>query len=288
MRRTHESWSGESDIDCNTPKPASKAQRMTSESGENVPVKVPDKNINDVYKLLESIQRKQEDGRKALEKRIDQSLEKLKRDLSAQFNSALESAISTLRDDIDSDFQRFESDLSGCKQRLDEIEDQIRSAPAPAPFPPPGTIPGLPRSEFDTARNLIFKGIGEADDGENTENLLRSVEEIVSSLQTEGRIESEIRVLQAVRIKRNENNVIPGRAPVRHPRHAIVTLDSIDSRDTILHHKRLLRGIDSYKSIFIEPDKTRQQRIHEANMRFIVKSMPDLQFRGGRVLKKTR
>ena len=154
---------------------------MASESGENVPVKAPDKNINDVYKLLESIQRKQEDGRKALEKRIDQSLEKLKRDLSAQFNSTLESAISTLRDDIDSDFQRFESDLSGCKQRLDEIEDQIRSAPAPVPFPPLGTIPGLPRSEFDTARNLIFKGIGEADDGENTENLLRSVEEVVSS-----------------------------------------------------------------------------------------------------------
>ena len=64
MRRTRESSSGESDIDCNTPKPASKAQRMASESGENVPVKAPDKNINDVYKLLESIQRKQEDGEK--------------------------------------------------------------------------------------------------------------------------------------------------------------------------------------------------------------------------------
>ena len=280
MRRTRESSSGESDIDCNTPKPASKAQRMASESGENVPVKGPDKNINDVYKLLENIQRKQEDGRKALERRIDQSLEKLKRDMSAQFNSALDSAIRTLRDDIDADFQRYESDLSCCKQRLDEIEDRIRSAPAQ--FPPPGTIPGLPRSEFDTARNLIFKGIGEADDGENTVNLLRSVEEIVSSLQTEGNIESEIRVMQAVRIKRNENNPIPGRAPIRHPRHAIVTFNSINSRDSILHHKRLLRGIDSYKNVFIEPDKTRQQRIHEANMRFIVKSIPDLQFRSGR------
>ena len=50
MRRTRESSSGESDIDCNTPKPANKAQRMASKSGENVPVKAPDKNINDVYK----------------------------------------------------------------------------------------------------------------------------------------------------------------------------------------------------------------------------------------------
>ena len=155
--------------------------------------------------------------------------------MSDQFNSALDSAIRTLQDDIDADFHWYESDLSGCKQRLDEIEDQIRSAPAQ--FPPPGTIPGLPRSEFDTTRKLIFKGIGEADDGENTVNLLRSVEEIVSSLQTEGNIESEIRVMQAVRIKRNENNPNPGRAPIRHPRHAIVTFDSIDSRDSILHHK---------------------------------------------------
>ena len=45
MRRTRESSSGESDIDCNTPKPGSKAQRIGSESGENVPVKGPDKNI---------------------------------------------------------------------------------------------------------------------------------------------------------------------------------------------------------------------------------------------------
>ena len=153
MRRTRESSSGESDIDYNTPKPASKAQRRTSESGENVPVKAPDKNIKDVYKLLESIQRKQEDWRKAVEKRIDQSLEKLKRDMSAQFNSALDSAIRTLRDDIDADFQWYGSDLSGCKQRLDEIEDQIRSAPAPVPFPPRGQFPVYP------GLSLIRRGI---------------------------------------------------------------------------------------------------------------------------------
>ena len=154
----------------------------------------------------------------------------------------LECAISSLRDEIDSDFRRFNDDLFKCKQRLDEVENQMKSAPPP--FAPIWAVTGLPCSEFDTARNLVFKGIGEADEGESTENnLIRSVEEIVSSIKAEGDIESEIRVIQAGRIKRNETISNPARAPPRHPRHALVTSDSIVSRYT-LRNKRLLRGIE--------------------------------------------
>lgn len=64
MRRARESSSGDSDIDCNTPKPARTAQKMATRPDKNVPEKAPERNINDVYRPLENTQKEQEEGRK--------------------------------------------------------------------------------------------------------------------------------------------------------------------------------------------------------------------------------
>ncbi len=68
------------------------------------------------------------------------------------------------------------------------------------------------------------------------------------------------------------------------PRPAIVTLESTAQRIVVLRAKNALRLNDAFKSIYIEPDKTRHERIVEANMRTIARKIGGLRVRGGRII----
>ena len=65
---------------------------------------------------------------------------------------------------------------------------------------------------------------------------------------------------------------------------AIVTFRSTEQKASVLKSKRNLRNIEQYKRIYIEPDKTRQERIMQANTRKIVQRIAGLKVRGGRVV----
>lgn len=65
-----------------------------------------------------------------------------------------------------------------------------------------------------------------------------------------------------------------------------MTFANEKQRSEVLKNKRKLRDIEEHKTVFIEPDRSRHERIQEANMRRIVKSIPNLQFRGDRVVEK--
>ena len=63
----------------------------------------------------------------------------------------------------------------------------------------------------------------------------------------------------------------------------ILQLVSEEVKSTILRNKAKLREIEPYKTVYIEGDQSRQERLRDANMRRIVNALPGLNYRRGRV-----
>ena len=136
------------------------------------------------------------------------------------------------------------------------------------------------RSELDTERNLCFKNIVEEDLNDSTEKLSLFVNNILNDLDV------DVNVVTVKRIgeKKGENgNTSQQRS--RHHRPVIVTMETKEQTHTVLKVKRNLRQHQLYGDIYIEKDKTRHERILEANMRTIVNKIEGLRVRGGRVIK---
>ena len=66
-----------------------------------------------------------------------------------------------------------------------------------------------------------------------------------------------------------------------HPGVIIVTLRTADDKRKIFRAKSSLKQNDDYSRVYIEPDRSRQDRIHDANMRRIVGAIPNLRIRNG-------
>ena len=66
----------------------------------------------------------------------------------------------------------------------------------------------------------------------------------------------------------------------------VAKCSSIEDRSTIMEAKSLLRDAEHYSHIRIYPDKPKWQRVHEANMRVLVKTLGNdkVTLRGNRVL----
>ena len=66
----------------------------------------------------------------------------------------------------------------------------------------------------------------------------------------------------------------------------VAKCSSIEDRSTIMEAKSLLRDAEHYLHIRIYPDKPKWQRVHEANMRVLVKTLGNdkVTLRGYRVL----
>jgi len=64
-----------------------------------------------------------------------------------------------------------------------------------------------------------------------------------------------------------------------HPGVIVVTLKSPDDRRKLFRSKASLKQKDDYSRVNIEPDRSRQDRIQDANMRRIVSAIPNLRSR---------
>lgn len=67
----------------------------------------------------------------------------------------------------------------------------------------------------------------------------------------------------------------------------LVTFSDGKERIDVLRNKRKLKDTEDYKTLYIETDRSRHERMQEANLRRIIKSIPNLEFRGGRVVEKS-
>ena len=252
-----------------------RARQSSSDSEPSTPLKLQrtmaanassptpgQKTIDDIYGMLENMNKSNKETWSSMEKRLDKFELDMKRHI--------DSSVSSLRTDMNTEFKRVDDQIR-------QMQEQIRLLES-APPPPPAPNINLPRSELDTNRNLCFKNIIEDDAGDIVENLKRHVENILDSLN----IASDVICVKRIGEIPAEPITGPFRQP--RPRPAIVTFHSVEQKASVLKSKRNLRNNEQYKHIYIEPDKTRQERIMEANTRKIVQKLAGLKVRGGRVV----
>ena len=65
-------------------------------------------------------------------------------------------------------------------------------------------------------------------------------------------------------------------------------LSSREDRNAILSSKRQLSTKERFKRVYIESDRQSHEHITEANMRFLAKKCPGLEFRRGRIIDSAR
>lgn len=246
-----------------------RARQSSSDSEPGTPVKLQrtmadgnsdqtgDKTIEDVYTYLVKMENTNQETRRIMENRLDK--------FEVDMKSYLNSTITSLRADMSTEFNRVDAQIQGVHEKIQSMESQIN----------PLITDMNPRSEFDTVRNICIKNINETDEGDSVDNLKNSVAQIFTALSV------DVNMVCARRVGKRGDQVNDDQT---RPRPAIITLESTAQRNTVLKAKASLRLTDEYKRIYIETDKTRHERISEANMRTIAKKI-GLTVRGGRIIK---
>ena len=225
-------------------------------------------NIEDVYGLLKEISKENKETRSYLETRLDK--------FESEMKTMINTSVSALRSDMTKELSRVDSKMKELSEKISTLEAQNDTVPTEHQ-PSVST----PRSEFDSERNLCFKNIVEEDVNDCTEKLNLYVNNILSDLDI------NVNVVAVKRIgQRKPNNGDTSQQWIRHNRPVIVTMETKEQVHTVLKAKRNLRQHQHYSDTYIEKDKTRHERILEANMRTIVNKIDGLRVRGGRVIKE--
>ncbi|MES9881083.1 MAG: hypothetical protein ABW185_09400, partial [Sedimenticola sp.] len=247
-------------------------RQSSSDSEPGTPVKIQKtmadmestaghRTIDDVYQYLQKMEQSNCDNRLQMENR----LEKFETDLKSHLNLA----ISSLRNDMSSEFQRVDDQIKTIHEKIAQVEIVQTQVPE---------YIGPPKSEFDTERNICIKNVDEEDEGQSVEKLLQYTRTLLNVLDVEVKVVCAKRVGDIISNNMNTDRVR------RRPRPAIVTLETVSQRSDVLKSKRKLRDNADYRNVYIEPDKTRLQRIAESNTRAIVHKITGLKLRGGRVI----
>ncbi|MES9882132.1 MAG: reverse transcriptase family protein [Sedimenticola sp.] len=199
---------------------------------------------------------------------MENRLEKFETDLKVHLNMAL----SSLRTDMSVEFERVDDQIKTIHEKMASME--VNQSPH-APAPDPNVIHGPPTSDLDTERNICIKLVPEEDEADSVEKLLQFTNGMLNALNV------EVKVVCAKRVgeRASVNN-----AQSRRARPAIITFETVSEKTSVLKAKRNLRDIDQYRNVYVEPDKTRHQRILESNTRAIVNKVAGLKMRGGRVI----
>ncbi|MES9883774.1 MAG: hypothetical protein ABW185_23220 [Sedimenticola sp.] len=242
-----------SDSEPGTP---AKYHKMADNSDALSPGSSNPKSIDDLYEVLKDIRKDNKETRTYMERRLDK--------FSNDMKSLINTSVTSLRSDMQNEFTRVDS-------LIESMSDKIKTIEISAP----GATAG-PRSDFDTSRNLCFKNLKE-DENESLESLKVYVENVLDSVKVKVKVVCVKRVgVQRPEFANNNQN--------RLHRPTIVTLESVEQTHDVMRSKRGLRDSDQFSRIYIERDKTRSERILEANIRALANKVPGLRVRGGRVL----
>ena len=187
----------------------------------------------------------------------------------ANFRAEIDGHMRAMYDDLQAVHRRVEAieqrpqaladnDLNLIYRRLDAVETGIVSARQP---------------EIGQMPVLIVKGLQETTE-ENDDSIKQKCDQLIAQLEIQARI------LKATRIDPN------GRRG-QHPRPISMTLASIDDLKTVMRNKRKLKDIPQYSNVYIEPSRSAEVRNLEGNIRRLVKELPNLEYRRGRVVAKS-
>lgn len=211
---------------------------------------------NEIYDLLLKISDNQNALKQSLEQRISDLEQSLRNDISDK--------IGTLRSEIEIEFAHVDTQMDQLKQKISAVEEQTETLRNASQQPSASQNP-----------KLVFKNIKLENDTEKTENGLKNcVNEILKSIGLDFSAKS------VEYIGSQETNRQREKVPL------MVKLETEENRSEILRNKRKLKEVEKFKNVYIETDKSRHERIQEANIRHIIRSLPNLQLKGGRVMNK--
>lgn len=251
------------------------AKRVDSTNGDKPPTEIEnmedtkkkDRSVNEIYELLLKISENQNTLKQSLEKRISDLEENLRKDISEKM-STLRSEIEAELENMNAKFESLNRKVEIMKKQNEKLQDSVSHQPTP--------------NEVKQFPKLVFKNITLDNETDNTERgLLNLANEILQAID----LDISPKSVSIIGSKEESEN---GQERARHRSKVtlMVNVESDQHRSEILRNKRKLKDVEKFKYVYIEPDKSRHERIQEANIRQIIRSMPNLQIRGGRVMSK--
>ena len=255
-----------SDLDVNNTPKTKRANMATTPTGGTVSASKTEFNLEHVCQLITEVKVSQDLLRASIDQRLT-NIEKM-------FKMQLETCMKDLKDSIDLDMAKMEN-------RIMAMEDKICSLETPA-----GSSTGATGNTETYMRQsdesvLIFKNLVETE-SETIDELKTYVQSILSSIDTHADVISLERLGKQTTSDSSDHseNQRKWERPVK------VVFANREQRNAILRAKRKLKSSEHFSDVYVEPDRTRHERIIEANIRAIVKSMPTLEIRRGRVATK--
>jgi len=143
-------------------------------------------------------------------------------------------------------------------------------------------------AEKSSALKLIFKNIKSEDieDLEDTIYIRTYVESIIRAIELDPKIQ-DVKILNKANIVNIKNERSGKGSGATRKRAKVVTAvyfrNDADMHN-VLKNKRKLKDNERFSHLYIEVDKTKHERQTEANIHKLLKTLPTLKLRGGRVV----
>ena len=188
-----------------------------------------------------------------LKEEFSSKLSLLETNLIAQINGTIEKAIQSVRSE-------FNDRINGLEQRILSMEKHVEQH-----------LKSCQNKDNSNPNVLVISNLPFT----NNENIKCKVEGLIKDTL-------KVKDVEVSKVERKDS-FSPDKPGV-----VIVSCNNPDDRNKVLKVKSRLKDSKRYKRVFIDADKSRQQRQYEANLRMLVNTMAkdSLMVRGSRVIQK--
>lgn len=178
------------------------------------------------------------------------------KDLRNEIITTVDKKITTFKENIEANISKLQTDINDVHVRLLSIEKSNQAGN---------------NMNTDLFPKLILKKLPytPTPESETADAIKGSIMEMMRS------VDIQINKEDIIHVERTRTG--PQLKPV------VITLKNESTKANIMRVKSRLRTSDSYRSVYIEPFKTRNERAVEANIRKIAGAIPGIEFRSGRV-----
>ena len=253
LRRARQSSS-----DCEIDNPPKKQNMDMTEN--------PGLTLSDIMAAIGDLRDNQNSLRESMESRLDK--------IEKQFKKQIEQNMRNLRSDLSKDMETMNCRISELETKLCHMNTNAMGDALPE---------GARDQNTSSKVKLVIKNMPEFPD-ETSENLKERVSELLSKIDFNDVIYDVVRVTgyPSGTAASDEAAAYSSARPLP----VLFNVSTLEQRSNILRNKVRLKDMTEYAKVYLDIDKSRHERVVEANIRNIVKSIPTLQFRKGRVVNK--
>ena len=253
--------------------------------------------IIDTKQLIEGINKKFDDKMKIYMKQTKTELERHSQSLVSKFETKMESQMKAIRDSFTLDManvvssyekerkarQELENTASEMKTQIEKIQLSVKDLET--------NMATAQAAAVEATTAIQNADIRPAHDPESTRFLVKGLH--CGGIGGEPDLKIAVQgVIDAINVKVRLRNVeyIKSRRDTgsgdNPPGLILVTVDSVEDRTRIMRAKGKLKRNDTYKDVYMFPDRPRNERVTEGRFRKIVDSIPNLEWNKGRIQQK--